>query len=236
MAGGGQSWPGWCQEPVSAAAWARAGQRAGTSWLGPAYLYTPHQHSSLLSTPQWSLSRHTGHTIESCATRDRQAPVQCQYQHTGHVCQWSPGLSHNITVPTWTPEFTVIRQFTSRHLITSSEPQSSLNSLNMDNNSLSQSMDSVNTAVSVTGEEEVRKAFKYHVSDRNFSREFARIFCQVLYCSSVVKSPPQFLPSAAANIGFETDKLRKERVQSNSQLDWNIRLWNNFPSDRRAEC
>lgn len=112
----------------------------------------------------------------------------------------------------------MIRQFTSRHLITSSEPQSSLNSLNMDNNSLSQSMDSVNTAVSVTGEEEVRKAFKYHVSDRNFSREFARIFCQVLYCSSVVKSPPQFLPSAAANIGFETDKLRKERVQSNSQL------------------
>lgn len=50
----------------------------------------------------------------------------------------------------------------------------------MDNNSLSQSMDSVNTAVSVTGEEEVRDNSKYPFYDWNFSKEFARIFVSSL--------------------------------------------------------
>ena len=43
-------------------------------------------------------------------------------------------------------------------MITSVTLTSEQSSLNMDNNSLSQSMDSVHTAVSVTGEEEVRQS------------------------------------------------------------------------------
>ena len=98
------------------------------------------------------------------------------------------GLSHNTTVPTSTPELAqsvssdIIRQFTSD---TFSPPQRSLRSRDMDNNSLSQSMDSVNTAVSVTGEEEVReRGISCFFFDRNISREFLRIFfCQALCCS-----------------------------------------------------
>ena len=65
----------------------------------------------------------------------------------------------------------------SSHIATFSPPQCSLSSLNMDNNSLSQSMDSVNTAVSVTGEEEVRDSCKIAFLQSEFLKRVRENIC-----------------------------------------------------------
>ena len=93
--------------PLSGAAWARAGQLSGSDQLiraslpvhtAPALL-TPLHTSVIPLSAHWAHDRKLRHQRQTGSSSG--APVQ--YQHSGHVCQWSPG---SVTTSLSPPEHT----------------------------------------------------------------------------------------------------------------------------------
>merc|ERR1739838_1127771 len=123
----------------------------------------------------------------------------------------------------------------SSSVITSVTLTSEQSSLNMDNNSLSQSMDSVHTAVSVTGEEEVRTLFVSGLPMDTKPRELYLLFrAYEGYEGSLLKVTSKN-GKTSSPVGFVTFNTRAGAEAAKQDLQQGVRFDPDLPQTIRLE-